>query len=645
MPKICFNFHCYRDIPLYADLCNLYLADNRFDFTIGHLINHDQKTKHAQFEQVHTYFLEVEGLEAELGDLADEIATKFLYSIWLKSAEVITIEHRLGTKNCLQHHVVNQRFCSECEPKLSDINAIYDISDNCQQCFGHKKLQDYELGFKQQDICDVVDKIVQGKEVCLGETANQIYLSLNSINLTNPIQDFENQARPLQQILFTHPQVITSSFIVNEQQALALSSFEKPFIKLAPNKNLDAISEHEKQHLIASYYDVTFADSRLLIKIAALLKHKGINWLFINKPNITKTSNTLRVTWLDSAWVQTTTLSDISIEAPLPRHDDNRYLQYDVSYKKNVLSCHIDKHAEITSTSHIASKPLAGIDAAICAMHSGLLSTGCITSAKGFFEATSTLKKLACIYFSSQQSSSVITQNEQGDINSFLQLPILPQNGVELIQELTSSDKNTIFKKYNDAFPDTVTLVSEFNLAPNERLDSLQAFMAYAALIVLPTEEISSSGHISPHLLSQELANKFHALAQTYQGNNAPRIDFPLCAINSDDDFSVHNRSINWRKTLASLMSFKLAGANPAILAFGFFDSFTDYLSNWIDHLEQQQGIDAVVLAGSDFSYEVLANRLCIRLGKNYPLVVNRQFDLDGANIAIGGMYLAKRRR
>ncbi|WP_153913739.1 hypothetical protein [Shewanella sp. TC10] len=679
MPKISFNFFCHRDIPLYADLCNLYLADDRFDFTVGHHIDNDLQAKHAQFSPIHTYFLEVEASESDLAALADEIAAKFLYSVWLESAEVIAIEERKGTKTCLQHQAVHQGFCSQCEPLISNLDNNLDksfdknsvIAIACPHCLGERNLQQYEIGFNQQDISNLVNRILQGEEVWIGQQENSLSLSLNPIitSQTTELHPSTLHLSPLQQVLFTNPQVISSSFIIKQHQSLALSSFEKPFLKLAPNKKTLNDRPESNQDLNDSYYNVTFADSRLLIRVAALLKSKQIDWLYIKKPQ-----NRLSVSWVNNAWVQNHTTANLYFEAPMPKHDDNRYFQgnliYKASWQKNILKCTVTASDETLASSLIQHQPLQGIDAATCALHAGLISTGCVTSRNSSLEASSSLKKLACIYLSHSQSSSVITQNQQGKISSFLHMPTLPQSGHQLIEELVSSDNNTIFNKYCVAYPEVFKLLADFSLPSGTQADSLQTFMAYAALIVLPDDEVRKNAHNLPVSIPptsnasasnppvcnaivcnapvcnvRELADKFHALAQSYHGNNAPRVDFPLCSINSGDNNALHKRSINWRKTLASLMSFKLAGANPAILVFGFFDSLTDYLSNWIDHLEHEQGIDAVVLAGIDFSYEVMASRLCIRLGKNYPLIVNRHLDLEGANITVGGLYLAKRRR
>ena len=51
-----------------------------------------------------------------------------------------------------------------------------------------------------------------------------------------------------------------------------------------------------------------------------------------------------------------------------------------------------------------------------------------------------------------------------------------------------------------------------------------------------------------------------------------------------------------------------------------------------------------LVIAGDEFANPVLTKRMEIRIGKNYPMVVNPLLDLDGVNIAIGGLYLKQRR-
>ncbi|MGS0728935.1 Kae1-like domain-containing protein, partial [Shewanella sp. 0m-11] len=128
------------------------------------------------------------------------------------------------------------------------------------------------------------------------------------------------------------------------------------------------------------------------------------------------------------------------------------------------------------------------------------------------------------------------------------------------------------------------------------------------------------------------------ARAMCHKGANAPRIDFPLTR---GEAF----RSLNWCKTLGTIISFRLAEAdNIDKLAFGMHDSFADYICNWIEHLDQNISIKSVVIAGSSFANEVLAERVALRLGKNFNLNTNTLMDLDGLNLAAGALYLKQRR-
>ena len=646
MPKISFNFFCHRDIPLYADLCNLYIADERFNFTAGHKVTHGEASLHCQFTPLHTYFVEVEASENELALLADEIASRFLYSIWLKSAEVISIENRKGDKQYLKHSPVKQRFCSQCQPLMTDPINMVDISKPCLHCAGEHHLLPYELGFSQQDLEDLANKIQQGEQVCLGHADQKVYLSSSPINLSS---DNEQQLNQRQKVLVTQPQAIATIFNIKQHEVLALSSFEKPVLRLTANEKDVSLAQvktnlpDSKVLLLNIEYDVTFANSRLLIQLAAKLNQRDINWLYVEGGE-----TNINLAWVNHAWAETRCRTTLHFDAPMPKHDVAQYQAFDAAWQKNVITWTIENTPSRYNTTVIQNKILPGIDAATCALHAGLLTTGELSNGHkpSQFDFSSSLKKVACIYLSNEQSSAVITQNKQLKINSFLKMPTIPNDGITIIEELKTAATNTIFSKYSETFTDALNLLKSIKLSDSTSpIDSLENLMALAAIITLPQQDIRQLTAQQKQTTSFELAQKFHAAALTYQGNNAPRIDFPLCAINNQDDVGIHTRTINWQKTLASLMSFTLAGANPSIVAFGFFDSFSDYLSNWIDHLEQEQGIDAVVLAGSDFRYSVLANRLCIRLEKNFPLLVNRQLDLDGANIAVGSLYLAKRRR
>ncbi|NVP02250.1 hypothetical protein HWA77_18715, partial [Photobacterium damselae subsp. damselae] len=137
-----------------------------------------------------------------------------------------------------------------------------------------------------------------------------------------------------------------------------------------------------------------------------------------------------------------------------------------------------------------------------------------------------------------------------------------------------------------------------------------------------------------------ELNDRLQAQAMSYPNYRGEQIDF-------DIDPDAEGRSIDWKKMVGSLMSYRLITEEHDIpqLAFGIYDSLADKLSNWIEHLDQQVGVKSVVLAGKGFTNEVFAWRTTLRIGKNYPININRKLDLEGANISAGSLYLKVRRK
>ncbi|WP_394495039.1 hypothetical protein [Shewanella sp. ENK2] len=660
MPKIRFNFFCHQPIALYAKLCNQYINDNRYFFTTIHQLHREQ-----QFDVLHQYCIEVEAEENQLTVIADEIAERFLYSVWLERAEVIRITERIGSQEQILHSKLNQYFCHACSKPIADHTIPADISFACQQCHGENNLKPYEIGYSHHDIAQLATKLIKGDTVELTSDlkassivqANGIRLSLLPL-VAHQLDKKAWRQQICPQILVTNPERISRYFHIAPHQVHALSSLEKPSITILANKQP---SESESR-LSETHYQVCFADSRLLLQLSTHLRLQGIDWLYIDKQQ-----DDLPLSWVNLAWVANkTNAAEVNIPAPMPRHDIHTYDQYQATYLKETITCKStllpsgitsSPHVKIPDTVTPIAKVFSGFEAASCALHAGILANS--FSASQYKATRRHINKqkatsAACIYLSNQHPSCVITQDTSAKHDCFLMMPDIAKSGVSILAEL-DKNKHQISDKFQQKSSQRCQIIKSVSFSSHNTSNSLERFIAVVALFVLSEADIRA---ITPCNLTTDaetqpltckhiaqLAAKFHQLAQSYNGNNAPRIDFPLCAYNGANTSESQKRSINWQQTLSSVISFMLADASPAIVAFGFFDSLADYLSNWMDHLDQEMGLDAVVLAGSDFRYSVLADRLCLRLGKNYPIVVNRLLDLDGANLAVGGLFLAKRRR
>ena len=232
------------------------------------------------------------------------------------------------------------------------------------------------------------------------------------------------------------------------------------------------------------------------------------------------------------------------------------------------------------------------------------------------------------IYLSHDHPSQIVTCDNKGDTSLFFALPELPDNGYDIFHRLDSSPQKAVAQKFKTQFPDDYLKLLSLKL--HGRRDNLQSLWAIAAILIglNPQEETQSQDYLSDALM---------AAAMRYQGANAPRIDYPLTKGEA-------HRSLNWCKTLGTLLSFRVAGhSDPSQLAFAMQDSLADYLANWLEHIDLNIGVQTIALAGNELANETLCKRMSLRLGKNFPLLVNRSLDLEGDNLAVGALYVKQR--
>jgi hypothetical protein len=668
MHNIRFDFVCQRHVPLYEHLCNQYLERNEFNISIG-------AESEPQTSKIR-YFIEAFATQAQLEALADEIASDFLLSVWLLDTHIQRIEQHSGQRKPFKikplYSGLPLYFCQHCQPQFGDNQhpSFGDINLQCHHCMGHEKLSRDEKSLTQADIAAMANRLLSHKSLPLPILGITLWLTppaaifsstiqpstispnadnqrINSSQTNAPITTTIKYQRP--RILVCNPNSLNSHFIVNDSQVLALSSIEKPLLRVRPS------SDHPS--LLAPLYEIQFAENRLLVILTEVLRQKGINWLHVTHDIDLHTSQEallnkpLRLASVNQQWLPITTLGNGII--PLPTnvtclHDEHHYQDdlhtFTVQSSTTDINWRVSDNGAKSSNSQSAS-PLAvpavlassladdsstitnDITTSLCALNAAVLR--CDPNKN--HHKTQFVKHAAVLYFSQQNTCQIVTLDSQSKPELFFQLPTLPTTGYEICHSLSESPQKSLLDKFKQLFPAEYNQLLDLHIQAND--GALSQLMAVATLIIgaYPVET-------AQRVTVTELADKFIALAMAHHGNNAPRIDFPLTK-------GAAHRSLNWCKTLGSLMSFKLAGeTNLAKLAFAFHDSFADYLSHWVEHLDQNIGVKQLVIAGSEFANPVLTDRVQLRIGKNFPLLVNPLLDLDGVNIAIGGLYLKQRR-
>ncbi|ABZ76824.1 conserved hypothetical protein [Shewanella halifaxensis HAW-EB4] len=592
MKNIRFEFNCSREVPFYGHLCNQYLQNEQYDVTIGELDN--------------LYYIEAKGEQAQLEQLADAIANDFLISAWLVKPQICAIDSPIGTKKLLPSRPLEIEYCQHCQPQFGDNQAAHfgDVGFDCPCCQAQKRITSAEKAVSLADARALVKKLDKLGSIVLPHSN----LGAGTIISFQPIENQPREAR--QQLVICNPNNLHAHFSVNDNQILALSSIEKPFIKARP------IRSHTR--LKQPLYEICFAKSRLLLVICEILRQQGIDYVYIANVDNPK------IAMVEAKWslIETpATTKVLVIEATRqPLHDDAQAGNYQAKWAAD--------HIEI-----IANQPCTNEDNAIapinsaasCALHSAVIGEN-------------KPRNIAALYFSSSSKTQIVTLDSKQNLELFFEFPSLPDNGYDIVHQLELSPQKALLDKFKTLYPDDYLKLLSLKLAhPTNNIESLWAIAAVFLGATTQTQHNQSSSKIVP-LSKTELCDFVVARAMCHKGANAPRVDFPLTR---GEAF----RSLNWCKTLGSLISFRLAEEeNIDKLAFGLHDSFADYICNWIEHLDQNICIKSVVIAGNSFANELLAQRVSLRLGKNFTLNANSKMDLDGLNIAAGALYLKQRR-
>ncbi|MCT8857456.1 NiFe hydrogenase [Shewanella xiamenensis] len=606
MKNIRFDFTCSRQVPLYAHLCNEYLNYDALNISIG-------CDNHNDFGP-QTYFIEAQGEQAPLEQLADAIAADFLMSVWLVDSGIKVIDEPQGQRTFLETQEPQMdksvaAFCQQCYPLFGDNQAAQfgAIDLTCSCCHGETRLTPAQKALTLTDLKAMAEQLI---------TQGSLALSCEGIELS--LEPFARDAsRP--QLLICNPNTLNAHFCLKDHQVVALSSIEKPLICARP------IQDHQK--LFAPLYDICFGYSRVVAVLSEILRQKGIDWVYLQGQH-----HRPKLAWVDGAWAQLShqdgdNANNISkhFNAPEPLREEIRFLGFTAQWQahkktrshQGTLSVQVLSSVEKETNYEGDQEDHTITDAALFA---ALLN--------GKFTSHKQAKNAAVIYLSHDHPSQIVTCDNKGDTSLFFALPELPDNGYDIFHRLDSSPQKAVAQKFKSLFPEDYLKLLSLKL--HGRRDNLQSLWAIAAILIglNPQEETQSQDYLSDALM---------AAAMRYQGANAPRIDYPLTKGEA-------HRSLSWCKTLGTLLSFRVAGhSDPSQLAFAMQDSLADYLANWLEHIDLNIGVQTIALAGNELANETLCKRMSLRLGKNFPLLVNRSLDLEGDNLAVGALYVKQR--
>ncbi|MCD8475933.1 MAG: hypothetical protein LRY40_05395 [Shewanella fodinae] len=128
MKLLRFEFDCSKQVPWYGYLCNQYLNYQKLNLTIGLLAIRHQADSHLEQQKkpviTWRYLLEAEGEQAQLEQLAEQIAADFLISVNLLDSRILLATERLGDNKPIDVTAAQLPFCQHCQPRLVITNML-----------------------------------------------------------------------------------------------------------------------------------------------------------------------------------------------------------------------------------------------------------------------------------------------------------------------------------------------------------------------------------------------------------------------------------------------------------------------------------------------------------------------------------------
>ncbi|QSX28504.1 hypothetical protein JYB88_09300 [Shewanella cyperi] len=543
---------------------------------------------HNASGQTH-YLLDASGSQAQLEQLADLLARELPVSLALGKPGLELIETPDSLTAALPIPLIedegeNVGFCSHCLPWFSQVQEDLprQLSLSCPCCHGEQQLTPGAQAITADELATAVAVLADGKSAVLGGVTYAYRAAPPNVDGPN--------------LLICDPKVLTKHLLADAEQQLALSALEKPWVRLTPLPGHELLNLH--------WYRCRFAASRLELLLTAALARAGMDWVHVSQDGARDEVCQLAGTWMPVQRSQSFKLT-LSESLIAQTESDTGAWRARSCGPEQLLLEPLTHGAEIKDASRLA-------------LQGTLLTRG------------KALANSAVLYLGHQGPMQLQGYDAQAEQQVFLSLSPLPATGLQLYQALLSGAPELI-QKFREQFPYECLALSELNLSngTSPRTDSLQSLLATAACVL----------GLGYRQSKQQLAAALAASASHHRGHNAPRVDFPLV-------WGSEGRTIDWRRMLGTLISFRLAGDKDSCrLAFGVLDSLADYLANWVEHLDQQLGIEQLVLAGQDLNNPVLAQRLTLRLGKNVRLRVNPALDLDGSLLAVGALFDRPARR
>lgn len=117
-------------------------------------------------------------------------------------------------------------------------------------------------------------------------------------------------------------------------------------------------------------------------------------------------------------------------------------------------------------------------------------------------------------------------------------------------------------------------------------------------------------------------AKEFEDFALSMNIKSGIQIDFKIMKVNNLN-------YLDYKKTVQSIMSYKMADVDNGTLAYSVFESLSEFICNYSDEISKEIKAKDIVLCGDMFANNILLSKTMKNLSKNYNVLLPKEYPLD----------------
>jgi hydrogenase maturation factor HypF (carbamoyltransferase family) len=136
------------------------------------------------------------------------------------------------------------------------------------------------------------------------------------------------------------------------------------------------------------------------------------------------------------------------------------------------------------------------------------------------------------------------------------------------------------------------------------------------------TNGFESILNICAKVLGMNTAKEFEDTALSVNVKSGIQIDMKLITIEGVN-------YLDYRRTVQSLMSYKMADVDTGTLCYSFYESLSEFICNYANEIAIETKAKDIVLCGDMLANSILLSNVNKTLSKNYNLLIPKEYPLD----------------